>query len=132
MCKNEETNSVIGCVGRNTSENVPAKIISQVNGSQSTNGKQILSDDTAESLHQQHTELSFRHKIDISTSTEPSLELPAFFPVDNEEPIAFTGRRSMGCQAAGPENFDKLYNIGVIKYSSTRKHVALRIVVGFA
>jgi hypothetical protein len=127
MHKNEETNSVIRCVGRNTSENVPAEIISQVNGSQSTNDKQILSDDTAESLHQQHTELSFRHKIDVSTSTEPSVELPAFFPVDNEEPIAFTGRRSMGCQAAGPENLDELYNVGVIKYSSTRNPLLTKL-----
>jgi hypothetical protein len=117
--ENEETNSVIECSGKTTLENVPAEIISHVNGSQSMNDKQLLSDDTAESFHRQHTELSFKHKIDDYTFTEPSADLPAYLPMDSEEPIAFTDSRCMWCQTATPENLGEQYNVGVIKYSST-------------
>jgi hypothetical protein len=107
--ENEETNSIIELFGRNTFEYVPEKIISEVSGSHSTNDKQILSDDTAESLNQQHTELSFKH------SCEPSIGSPAVFPEDSEEPIAFTGSGSMGCLGSGPVNLDELFNVGVTR-----------------
>lgn len=126
MRENEETNSVIECSGRNTFENVPAEIISHINSSQLTNDKQILSDDTSVSLHGQHTELSFKQKTNVSTSTEPSADFPAFLPVDSEEPIVFSGSRSAWCQTADPENLDEMYNVGVIKYSSTRNPLLIK------
>ncbi|XP_033611460.1 uncharacterized protein LOC117283118 [Cryptotermes secundus] len=126
MRENEETNSVIEYSGRTTFENVPAEIISHINCSQLMNDKQIPSDDTAVSLHRQHTELSFKQKTDVSTSTEPSADFSAFMPVDSEEPIGFTGSRSVWCQTVGPENLDELYNVGVIKYSSTRNPLLIK------
>jgi hypothetical protein len=42
-------------------------------------------------------------------------------PGDSEEPIVFTGTRSLGCQTVDPRNLEELYAMGVIRYSSTTK-----------
>jgi hypothetical protein len=82
----------------------------------------------AESVHRQLTELSLKDKKDVATSTELSTDLSASLPVDSaSEAIAFTGSRSLGCQTVDPSNFDELYNVGVIKYSSPSRPLGTKL-----
>jgi hypothetical protein len=63
----------------------------------------------------------------VTTSTELSTHF-ASLPVGNaSEPIAFTGNRSLACQAVDPRNLDEMYNVGVIKYSSTSKPLGTKL-----
>lgn len=87
-----------------------------------TNSDAILSDDEAESVHRQNTDLSHKVTREVASCTELSLDISDISSADiASEPIEFTGSRSVGCQTVDPKNFDELYNVGVIKYPSTIK-----------
>lgn len=87
-----------------------------------TDSDAILSDDVAESVHRQHTDLSRKATKEVASCMELSLDMSDISSADiASEPIEFTGNRSVGCQTVDPKNFDELYNVGVIKYPSTRK-----------
>ncbi|PNF27998.1 hypothetical protein B7P43_G13858 [Cryptotermes secundus] len=183
VCNKEEMNTVSGRPRTNKFENMPAKVPSYINGSQSkkkkkqstteasmrisgvselpcktlggirsgsvlprvgithkeharakdsipkrngpgryTNSAEILSDHVAESVHRQSTDLSRKVTKEVASCTELSLDMSDISSVDiASEPIEFTGSRSVGCQTVDPKNFEELYNVGVIKYPSTRK-----------
>jgi hypothetical protein len=83
-------------------------------GSYINNGE-ILSGDMAESVHKLITE----DTNDVCTCTDLCINFAHDLPVDSEEPIAFTGERSLGCQAVDSWNLEE-YTMGVTMHSSPR------------
>jgi hypothetical protein len=87
-----------------------------------TDNDAVLSNDMAESVHGQHSDLFHKTTKEVGCCTELSLDMSDMLWGDiGSESNGFTGSRSVGCQTVDPENFDELYGMGVIKYPSTIK-----------
>lgn len=116
--------SVLPRVGVTQKEQARAKdSVPNRNGPRRHTGSDaILSDDMVGSVRRQYADLSCKATKEVASCTELSLGMSDISSVDiASEPIDFTGSRSVGCQTIDPKNFDELYNVGVIKYPSTRK-----------
>lgn len=122
----EETNPMTGKVYKRPVARINSKpYSSQQNEKQNTSISavrisKVPNESLAECFHLLQTELPLKDTKDVSINTEECTDLFDNLPADSEEPIEFSGTRSLGCQTVDPRNLEEFYVMGVIRYSSSR------------